>query len=229
MTVEGDLAANVAKLRRQARLAASVHIVFLIAVIAGMAITCIEAGIRLGQEPSVHTGVLVFFAGCIGIGAVWHLISVGKTYAAAQPRVVPYFSNKYFTADDVTRKTSDESQAAFNSGYRIAADLPELDALAHELNIAPLSSFGFGDDLLGQRPEWCDLNEGIRTVTALITAAMNGDTHLSSSTVSELQTLLAALSTAKETQSSFALVVRYGRDDFISGAEMNKREGTYWS
>jgi hypothetical protein len=163
--------------------------------------------------------VLVLAALCF-----WHSIQTLMKYANGKPRVVPYFELKYFRSLDSSRKTAEESHSAFLGGNGIAANLPQLDTFAQQIGVAPLSNFGFGDDLLNQQPQWSDMTDGLRTLRALIAKA--GEPlearRLSAMTITDLQTLAAALEKALEGQRRFCLILRYGPDAFISGVEMEK-------
>jgi hypothetical protein len=161
---------------------------------------------------------------------LWFFVWTLRKHAGRRPRVVPYFEQKYFRSGDPSRKTAEESWSAFSAGAGIAADLPRLDELAGQLRVAPLSSFGFGDDLLKQQPQWSDLADGLRTLSALIAKLREpeGARSFDATTVTDLQTLAAALEKARESQNRFSLVLRYGADDAMSGVEMERRQGSFW-
>jgi len=132
-----------------------------------------------------------------------YIFWVAREYSRMRPRIVPYV--KHFRTHKPSQATTEASQRAFRSGFGIAADLLRLDESARKLGVPPLSSFGFGDDLLRQPPQWTDPAEGLRTLTALIS---NMCDVVSNTTITDLETLLAALEKARETQDKFSLIGR---------------------
>jgi len=115
---------------------------------------------------------------------------VTREYSRMRPRIVPYFALKHFRTHKPSQATTEASQRALRSGFGIAADLLRLDESARQLGVPPLSSFGFGDDLLRQPPQWTEPAGGLRTLTALIS---NMCDVVSNTTITDLKTLLAAL------------------------------------
>lgn len=201
-----DLESNVRTLRRQTRIAATIHIAVLLILLAGCSIAATEA-----------SGLSFLILGAASILFLWHLLAAIRYLFTDRPRVVAYFRNRG------SRTAPQESSAAFRGGYHLAANLSRLDDRARQFGVAPLSSFGFGDDLLHQVPQWSSIEDGIRTLTTLIDHTDDNDTR------ADLSRLLAVLEKASETQSVFALIARYGADEFISGVEMDRRTGTFWT
>jgi len=220
---------GVAIVRRRTVIAAVVHTVLLVVLTSGLLVTSFTAASRFRQYGAASAGATAAVTGVVGIVLLWHLARVLIANSRNKPRVVPYFREKH-SKRQLDRSALTESWQAFNGGYGIAADLPILDALARSKDVTPLSSFGFGDDLFRQAPQWSDLSDGVRTVSTLVELLREGGTPVgvSAATQSDLQSLHLALQRALETQSLFSLIVRYGPDDFISGVEMDKREGTFW-
>lgn len=179
--------------------------------------------------PRLRTGG-AFIAAAIAILYLWYVARTLRIYAGMQPRVVPYFDVKDFRSHDPSQAIAEESRAAFRAGAGIAANLPRLDDLATQAGVAPLSSFGFSDDLLNQQPQWSDLADGLRTLSALLARLREPESArpFDPITISDLQTLAAALEKAQQRQRRFCLVLRHGTDDFISGVEMQKRQGSFW-
>lgn len=161
---------------------------------------------------------------------LWYVVRTILHYARMQVRAVPYFEQKRFRSGDPSRPVAEESRRAFRAGAGIAADLQQLDDLARQEGVTPLSSFGFGDDLFHQPPQWTEITEGMRSLDALIARTKDPEIarSLQGPTVGDLQTLSAALEKVRATQQRFSLLLRYGADDFISGVEMEKRIGTFW-
>lgn len=112
-------------------------------------------------------------------------------------RVVPQFA-----------RTLDPDPATYFSGRRIAAHMQRLDALAAELDVAPLSHYGFArpDDAPGP---WHDAASGRATVAALL-ARVEPATALHA----ELSTWLTALRRAEAAGVGFRLVL-------VAGTAMN--------
>ena len=214
-----DLETNLRTLRRRARVGATIHIIVLIALLILCGIALRESATRFLEGRTLGAGLTTLFLGSFEILFVWHLITAVSINITDRPRVVPYFPQKYFD-----RKASEESWEAFRGGYSLAADLHRLDDLAKKSGITPLSSFGFADDLLNQAVQWSSADDGIRTVTSLIQEGSG----LSTGTLADLAALAAALKKAAEHQKKFSLLVRFGKDDYISGVELSKRLGTFW-
>jgi hypothetical protein len=210
---------NVRRLKRLSLVAAALQLLSVAAVLALVAFIVV---------PSLRAGG-AFASTAFAALYLWYFIRTFRMHTATRPRVVPYFELKYFRSGDPSRKTAEESWSAFLSGTGIAADLQRLDDLAGKLGVAPLSSFGFGDDLLKQHPQWSDITEGLRTLSALVAKVREpSPVSFDGATVTDLQTLATALEKARETQSTFCLILRHGADNAISGVEMEKRQGSFW-
>jgi|SRR6185369_1791851 len=214
-----DFRTNLRTLRRRIRIAATIHVFILIVLVCVLGIAVRESGTSFMERRALGSGATTLILGAAVIFFLWQLVRVIPLYIADRARIVPYYSEKYFQ-----RKAADESWAAFRGGYHIAAELPRLDELARHLGVPPLSSFGFADDVLKQTVQWNRPEDGLRTVNALLE---HGDA-LSPGARADLTTLAAALEKAAEQQETFSLLVRFGKDDFISGVEMSKRQGNFW-
>ncbi|HEY2321283.1 MAG TPA: hypothetical protein VGJ82_00340 [Thermoanaerobaculia bacterium] len=142
-----------------------------------------------------------------------------------RPRVIPYFP-KHLRSEGGT--SNSERRNAFHDGCGLAADMAVLDRLATDAGVASLSQFGFSDDLMKQEVTWFDPTEGLQTVETLLRLLAADPGPISGVTLDDLRRLRGALQRAAETNTQFALIVRYGRDDFISGVEMERRAGTFW-
>jgi hypothetical protein len=142
--------------------------------------------------------------------------------AAERPRVVPYFKG--------VLKAPRSTWKAFNGGFAVASNLSELDELARIQNVAPLSSFGFSDDLYKQEVQWHEPSEGMRTVSALLESLRTETSRAAAgkASVTELEALAAVLAVAAAQGTAFSLLVRLGRGRYISGAEMGRRKGSFW-
>lgn len=213
-----EFKANVAKHRRRAAFAALVHVTIFLVLLVVNVIALDEVIFRLRHRVIWSNALTACVITLILLWILWQLIAGIRAYARERPRVVPYYNQKCYG-----RKVSDESVTAFERGYAIAADLARLDALARELHLTPLSNFGFGDDQFRQRPLWRSVQEGIRLV-----AKLAEHPSLSAATRADLRALMASMQKAAEMDAEFVLLVRYGSDKFISGVEMDRREGSFW-
>ena len=138
----------------------------------------------------------------------------------AKPRIVPYFRDPL--------NSQKETCAAFRGGFRLAADLAQLDDWARTAGVQPLSAFGFSDDYHKQEPIWGDPAEGLRTLSALKKHLDQNATGSSSPTAQELDALSTVLGKALERGTPFSLIVRLGRDSYVSGVEISRRQGSFW-
>lgn len=224
-----SLELNVAKLRRRNLLAMLFQLGVLLVLITLWVPAMTVFVARFRAQQTAGSGLAAIVAGVVGAAVILHLLRGFIWSARNKLRVVPYFKDKGFR-EKSNRKASAEAWDAFRAGSGIAADLSRLTDLAHELQVKPLADFGFADDLLRQETQWSDLTEGKRTVSALIARLKEDEAGagVSAATLSDLQTLARALEKAGESQPSFCLLVRYGDDVFISGHEMEKRQGTFW-
>jgi hypothetical protein len=211
---------NAMRLKRRAFASKVLQLAIALAIVVALSFIFIEP---LGMP----RGVIVVAALALYL---WFVVRTIRHYAHMQLRVVPYFERKQFRSEDPSRPVAEESRRAFRGGAGIASDLRQLDELAQQSGVTPLSHFGFGDDLFHQPPQWTDITEGKRTLDALI--AKTGDPEIArslrSSTVADLQALSIALDQVHSTQQRFAFLLRYGSDDFISGVEMERRVGSFW-
>jgi hypothetical protein len=220
------LTENAGKLRRRARLVLVVQLLALIGVVSLLLPFAIEEMHLARVDRSATTNLIVL---ALTLGFVVLVVVFVRTIlrsARQAPRIVPYYAVKHFRSGG--RIVTSESQNAFRAGFGLAADLPALDRVAESAGVTPLSRFGFADDLRKQSVEWFDLTDGIRSVETILGALPADRDAISSTTLHDLQTLRGALQKAAETQTPFALLARWGRDDYISGEEMERRQGTFW-
>jgi hypothetical protein len=78
----------------------------------------------------------------------------------------------------------------FARGQAIARSCQALDELAMQLSLCPLSSFGFNDDFAGEELTWHAPEEGLATITGLLTALRNG-AHCSGNQAAMIEELAA--------------------------------------
>jgi hypothetical protein len=95
------------------------------------------------------------------------------------------------------------------------------------LDVPPLSSFGFADDVYGQEVRWHPASEGRRTVGAL---ARGLDDRLRSvpAVAEDLDALATALGVAGQREVAFALMLRLGPDSLQVVSTMERRQGRFW-
>jgi hypothetical protein len=109
----------------------------------------------------------------------------------------------------------------------MAQGFDALESRASQQGVAPLSAFGFGDDILGQVVVWHPADSGLKTVRALV-ASSHGAALVNPKLLEDLQATEAALERAEAAAVRFAVVVRIGADDWISPHEMDCRKGSFW-
>ena len=130
--------------------------------------------------------------------------------ARGMVRVIPYFSAR---VGDIN---------TFMRGHAIARELEELDSLAVQHNVTPLSRFGFADDLRGEEVVWHEAAEGKQTVETLLRELATRQTD--SETTIDLQALDDALARASDNGIRFCLLWR--EQNSTSAAEWDQRQGT---
>jgi hypothetical protein len=135
-------------------------------------------------------------------------------------RVVPYF-------EKCVGVTGYQGKWPFDTGVELARQCRRLDGLASSVGTRPLSSFGFADDLHGQRLRWHDPAEAILTISNLENAlAMSVDKERPA-LLSDLRNLRTALVLAQQQRIQFCLLVRSGTFSDSTQGEAN-RKGTFW-
>jgi len=132
-------------------------------------------------------------------------------------RVVPYFQRP--GALHGTWK-------AFHGGDALYKQLGQLDQVAKQAEVAPLSSYGFRDDSHGDQLIWHNPEDAIRSIEGILNYLTK--LELSTPAKEDLNALLEPLRSAEEKQLKFCLLLRTGKDDAIAPLEMDNREGTFW-
>jgi hypothetical protein len=201
--------------RRRAALRQMLSIAPIVTVLAGTpAALFVYASIRSGSPwwaglrsaPAIVA--LVIFA--------WIAFSMGAMVVEVVgfASVCPYFERRVGNID------------TFGRGGALARRHRELDALAGRLGVAPLSHFGFADDLEGETLVWHDPTDGLATVDALL-AALRADVSLRRGqprVVADLVRVADALEKARLKGIRFCLLYRPGGG--TSGQEWDVRKGT---
>jgi hypothetical protein len=129
-------------------------------------------------------------------------------------RVIPYFEGKVGGID------------TFLGGSGIARSLLFLDELAAEGGVAPLSAFGFHDDLRGETVGWHPPEEGLRTVETLLAAVDTEPGRVSDPEAvrRDLSRIAEALRRAADLRIRFSLLLLHG--NATSGLEWERRIGS---
>ena len=128
-------------------------------------------------------------------------------------RIVPYFQSPLRLG----------TASPFSRGAALARHYNQLDQLAIQLRVPPISTYGFHDDAAGQRVQWHPSPAGLQTITALKPHAAH-DPQL----LDDLTAIESALQEATRKNVPFCFILRSGTDAFISPVEMDRREGSFW-
>lgn len=160
------------------------------------------------RSPFNLFGVLFagYFTFCFGYGMV-----IGGVRDSMRARIVPYFESRIGRHD------------AFRHGAVVARRCASLDELCLARGVRPISSFGFADDIRGERVVWYDASEGLLTIRELV-AAVHEEILLGE----DLRAMEQALLRASEEDIRFCFILRNGMDHYISPMEMDRRVGSFW-
>lgn len=161
----------------------------------------------------VSAAILIGFSLYLGayfVVALWF-------WPLASARLVPYFE----------KPLNSTAREAFKRGFALVQEFDRLERQASQLGVMPLSTFGFGDDMLGQAVVWHTADGGLRTVRALV--ASSQQEALDPNLLEDLQALELALEKAEAAAVRFSFVVRLGSDkNGIQNAELCQRKGSFW-
>jgi hypothetical protein len=158
------------------------------------------------------------FAVCGGFLVLFLRGLVAGIVDSFKARIVPYF--RQYLGDIDT----------FSSGQTLARNCRQLDQLAGEMHLLPLSAFGFNDDRLGEQVAWHDPQQGLETVTGLLQKIRSQPETVADAEalVAELEKIATALQKAEERGISFCFILREGMDRAIVPMEMDLRQGKFW-
>lgn len=163
--------------------------------------------------PGASAAILIGFSLYLGgyfVGVLWF-------WLLASARLVPYFE----------RPLNSRTKEAFKRGFALAKKFEGLERRASQLGVAPLSAFGFGDDMLGQAVVWHAADAGLRTVRALVASCQQD--ALDPKLLEDLQAVEAALEKAEAAAVRFSFVLRLGSDaNGPQNAELCQRKGAFW-
>ncbi len=138
----------------------------------------------------------------------------GLSCTLCRGQVVPYFEHCVGEID------------TFCHGQSLLRNLAELDRIAREVLVAPLSDFGWGDDMLGQNVVWHEPTAGLKTVKSLLAQLQSEDLARPNAAgiIDDLERIAHALERAAAEGCRFSLLLRYS--DATNGQEWDIRQGT---
>ena len=139
---------------------------------------------------------------------VYTSVVFGRSYCV----FMPYFSKRLPTK---------ELPSTYIIGNAIAANLDELDRLANDHGVQPLSNFGYKDSFENNRIDWHPPTQGLKTITWIIENGEQSDTI-----TQELQAIAMALRVAARSDIEFCFHLKFV--DGTNAMEHQQREGSYW-
>ena len=129
-------------------------------------------------------------------------------------RIMPYFQRSLGEID------------TFLNGKALVRSLKQLDAVAIEQGVQPLSAFGFKDDLRGETLVWYAPEEGLKTVETLLNELQRLDIPdaICNGILKDLGSWKNALQRASTENVQFCILLRHGNS--TSGHEWDVRKGS---
>ncbi len=112
----------------------------------------------------------------------------------------------------------------FLAGRSLARTLAQLDTVASDLRVSPLSSFGFNDDLRNEPLRWHPPQEGLGTVTTLLHHLTEHPAAAAEPIVEDLRKWQSALEKAVAADIPFCVLLLHGNT--TSGHEWDVRKGS---
>src|SRR5262249_30243996 len=152
-------------------------------------------GLAFLYDSSILSALGFLVCGSFLVLFLWGLVSgIVDSFKA---RIVPYF--RQYLGDIDT----------FSSGQALARNCRQLDQLAGDLHLTPLSGFGFNDDQLGEQVVWYDPREGLETITGLLGKVREYPDAVADApaVAAELEKVAAALRKAQEKGVSFSFIL----------------------
>lgn len=186
--------------RTFARNAALITVPLFISLLAGTVFGPMPAGV------TAVVGAITFFV------LSGSFASLYDAYNSAQ--IHPYFQKPIGNID------------TFSEGRALARYLKQLDSIAMEAGVKPLSVFGFNDDLRGETLEWHAPSEGVMTCHALLSNVEAGDapSAVKAALKSDLMKWSHALERAQTQGVPFCILFR--QCNATSGHEWDVRQGS---
>ena len=178
--------------------------------ITGIPFALLMAGTTFGPVPPLATAiaaaVFLMFGLLHGLGLIY------DTYRFVQ--IIPYFERRLGDID------------TFLAGSTLARVLKQLDTIAAEENVAPLSAFGFSDDLYGEALQWHDPKMGLQSIKAIQQRLMASDVPIAIEEPlrNDLDKWQHALERAALANVHFCILLRHGHS--TSGHEWDVRKGS---
>jgi hypothetical protein len=167
-------------------------------------------GTMFGRVPALATA----FAATIFLlfGLLGGLASLRDTYRYVQ--VIPYFEHELGEID------------TFLAGRVMVRVLKQLDEIATDQNAQPLSSFGFADDLCGEKLQWHDPKIGLHSIAAIKErlARLQVPEKIQQPLMDDLNKWQQALERAAVKNVMFCVLLRHGNS--TSGQEWEVRKGS---
>lgn len=114
----------------------------------------------------------------------------------------------------------------FLAGQTMVRYLAQLDLIATNQSVKPISSFGFADDLLGEEVVWHDPGIGLQSICAIQSAVQQSNVPdaIARPLLSELAKWQHALERAAAEHVAFCVLLRHGNS--TSGHEWDVRQGS---
>ncbi|MEM1356052.1 MAG: hypothetical protein AAGC72_08965 [Planctomycetota bacterium] len=158
---------------------------------------------------ATFTGITTVIAIVSFLAALVYALTVfGRSYCV----FMPYFSKSLRT---------DNLPSTYCIGHMIASNLDELDQLASDHDVQPLSRFGYKDSFTNKRIDWHPANQGLETINWLIANRGQDD-----AVVQELQAIAKVLRVADKLGITFCFHLKF--IDGTNAMEHQQREGSYW-
>lgn len=172
-----------------------------------MAFFAVFALMGAWHEPSWPWSLVKGGVGLAAAWGSWHFL--GSIFVCS---IAPYFDREI------------GGLSTFGQGEAIAKHCRRLDDLAAGKGAAPLSAFGYADDLKGETVVWHEPGAGLATVSSLLeTLSPDGpDRRL----VEELAAVRDALRAAESKGAKFSFILRSG--DGTNAMEHQLRKGSFF-
>lgn len=197
------------------------------AVIASAARASLRTIAVTGSLAALFAAAAVWWGGSVLIAAIAAAIFILATLGSVLGlwdclrwvRIIPYFES---TVGGIE---------TFLAGEALARHLRQLDDVAADIGVTPLSEFGFNDDLCGETLVWHDAEDGLSALLPLLAALearpdrIEARDPLALQCVQcDLRKMIEALQKARQGGIRFCLLLRHGNG--TSALEWEQRKGT---